>query len=441
MAAPTVAAVGTTAAGTTTCTPTIPSGVVNGSLVILFGVNLSGTGTLTAPAGFAEIVSYTAATPALKAWWKRATGSESGTYTVTGALTNNVGGFCMRISGDNGTSSPFGAITDNDRVGSSSTGPSVDLSSVVADSLLVHSMGVLVSKVFTPSSGFTLQSTTSSARLMAATKTQATTGSSGTVNGTIPTATDISAVLFSILPAVQTVTMSGIDSSAALGSPTVTAGSVTVSPGGIDSTASVGTPTVTPGSVTVSPSGVDSSATLGTPTVTPGPVTVSPSGIDSSAAVGTPTVVPGSVTVSPGGIDSTVLLGAPSVTPGAVTIEPAGIDSSAELGTPTVTAGGFTVTPPGIDSSALLGTPSILLQPVVAGIVRDHETGTPVGAGVVVKLFDDNDLLVDTAVTASDGSYIFYRPIGDTDLYWTLATYTVSGVQYHGVSDRGCPAV
>lgn len=110
-----------------------------------------------------------------------------------------------------------------------------------------------------------------------------------------------------------------------------------------------------------------------------------------------------------------------------------------EFGTPNLLLN-LVVEPAGFDALIEFGTPTLLLQPVVAGTVFNHETGDPVGAGIEVKLFDDNDVLIAITTTDAFGGFTFVRPMGDTDLYWTLANYEILGVQYHGVSDRGCPA-
>lgn len=256
MPTPTVAAVGTTASGTTTCSPTIPAGVVNGSLVILFGSNAAGTTNLTPPAGFGEVVIYTTAAPALKAWWKRATGSESGSYTVSGGIGASVGGFAMRITGDDGSSAPFGVATDSDRATATTTGPSVDLPSVLADSLVIHAMAVASGRSFTASSGFTLQSATGTQRLMAATKSQASAGSSGTVNGSVSGAnTDITSVLFFVEGVVE-----GTGSAAGTGTASGVGGSTAATTG---TGSGVAAATGTGGSVVA---GTGSSAGSGTAT-------------------------------------------------------------------------------------------------------------------------------------------------------------------------------
>jgi hypothetical protein len=114
----------------------------------------------------------------------------------------------------------------------------------------------------------------------------------------------------------QTVSPSGIASTAAFGTPTLTTGEVTVSPSGISSTVAFGSPTVdAPTAGTVSPTGISGTVVFGSPTITTGSVTVSPTGIASTAAFGTPSVLIASdQTVSPDGIASTLEFGAPSLT-------------------------------------------------------------------------------------------------------------------------------
>lgn len=129
-----------------------------------------------------------------------------------------------------------------------------------------------------------------------------------------------------------TIAPSGIASTSAVGSPTVSPGPISVAPTGIVSTAAVGGPTVTLGPITVFPFGIASGATMGTPTVAL-TYTIAPSGIASTAAVGTPTVK-GSIVA--GGIASTAVIGTPTITFGAVSTAPNGIGSTAQVGSPVV---------------------------------------------------------------------------------------------------------
>lgn len=203
-----------------------------------------------------------------------------------------------------------------------------------------------------------------------------------------------------------------------------------VAPSGFDVAVEFGTPAV---QQQVQPAGFDVTVEFGEPNLG---ATLAPDGFDLAVEFGDPTLVMGQV-VSPDGFDVTVEFGDATLQQ---VVSPDGFDVGVEFGVPDL----FTdliVAPDGFDLNVDFGVPSVLFKPYVAGVVYNHETGLPVGAGVEVRLFDDNDVLVDTTTTAAGGTYVFERPFGDTDLYWTLATFEVSGVQYHGVSDRGCPAV
>jgi hypothetical protein len=197
---PVVAAIGTTAAGTTNSNPTIPEGVVAGSLVVLFGVN--GTSSaLTPSAGFAEIVSQTA-DPRQRAWWKRATGPESGTYTVAGNALNNMGAVAVRIANDDGTSAPFGLSTSGVTATGQTLGPPLSLDPVSKDSLLLHSLGPVPSRVITAETDFQMASDTAAAqRIGLAHKTQQVTGPTGTIRGGVTGGTaKITGILLAIKP-------------------------------------------------------------------------------------------------------------------------------------------------------------------------------------------------------------------------------------------------
>ena len=91
----------------------------------------------------------------------------------------------------------------------------------------------------------------------------------------------------------------------------------TIAPTGIASTSAFGTPTLTQGGATqtVSPTGIASDSAFGTPTLTSS-ITVSPTGIASDSAFGTPTLIGAAVTVSPVGIASTSAFGTPILVQG-----------------------------------------------------------------------------------------------------------------------------
>lgn len=207
-----------------------------------------------------------------------------------------------------------------------------------------------------------------------------------------------------------------------------------VAPGGFDVDVEYGTPSLTQGQI-IEPDGFDVAVEYGAPALVFDQA-VEPDGFDLSVSFGTPTLLQEQI-VAPDGFDLDVEFGSPEAL---LRVAPDGFDLTVEFGDPTL-AFDAAVHPVGFDLDVEFGTPSLNFQPLVTGTVFNHETGVHVGAGVEVKLFDDNDLLIATTVTDVNGVFAFARPIGDTDLYWTLATYSIGPIQYHGVSDRGCPAV
>lgn len=154
----------------------------------------------------------------------------------------------------------------------------------------------------------------------------------------------------------QTISPTGISSTAALGSPTLTPGSVTISPTGKASTLSLGSPTIQ-SVYTISPVGIALTTTFGAPTLSVGPVTLSPTGISSTVIFGSLTLQRGTVTLSPTGIASTLSLGSVALS-GAYTLSVSGIASSAILGSPTPSSM-YTLVPTGINSTLAFGTPSV----------------------------------------------------------------------------------
>ena len=172
----------------------------------------------------------------------------------------------------------------------------------------------------------------------------------------------------------QTITPTGITSSEALGSPTVTPGSVTVTASGIVSSERLGAATVT-STVTVTASGVPSSEQLGSPTVT-STYTINASGIPSGETLGTPTLAT-TVTVQASGIPSSEAVGSASAVT-AVAVNASGIPSSERLGSPTVTTT-YTIQASGIPSSEALGkaTTTSTVNVNASGIPSAEALGTP----------------------------------------------------------------
>ena len=202
----------------------------------------------------------------------------------------------------------------------------------------------------------------------------------------------------------QTVSPSGIASSEAFGSSTVS-NLNTVSPSGIASSEAFGSPTVTPGAVSISPTGISSAEAFGTASISPGPVSIAPTGITTGEAFGNATVG-GLNTISPTGIASGEAFGVPvmvydqTVTPVGIAsgeafgvpsvgsmIFPTGIASSEAFGSPTITPGVATISPTGIASAEAFGTTQILPGPVTitpSGIASSEAVGSPTVARIPV---------------------------------------------------------
>ncbi|TXH44123.1 MAG: hypothetical protein E6Q97_33220 [Desulfurellales bacterium] len=202
-------------------------------------------------------------------------------------------------------------------------------------------------------------------------------------SGQTITPTGIASTLALGSPTITTgavdVTASGIASTLALGQPTVTTGAVDVSPTGIASTLALGQPTITQGGVTIDATGIASTLALGQPTITVGDVSVLPTGIASTLAIGTPTITSG-LSVLPTGIASTLAIGQPTLTTGAVTVSATGIASTLVVGQPAITTGEVTVSATGIDSTLALGQPTVTVTAPtieVTGIASTLALGQP----------------------------------------------------------------
>lgn len=200
MAAPVVASVGATAAGTGAANCAAPAGVQPGDLCLMIGSNLSTTALNTSEPGFALLASEVSDTPAIRVWWKEADGSEDATWSVTGNALNNMGGLAMRITGWKGGSDFIGDI-DTGRLASGTALPDVELVDQALDSLGIHIVSFSASKTFTPETGWT-QDTAGGAQRIGVAHTDVLSGDTGVVNGSINTGAGSVGMLLAIEPAV-----------------------------------------------------------------------------------------------------------------------------------------------------------------------------------------------------------------------------------------------
>lgn len=376
------------AGGTLGTDPTVskPPGTGDGDLLIAVGL-VNGANTIEAPAGSNWVTHPDSIGTNMPLWTINSANSEPANWTF---VTSGVAAAIVRVVRITGhdPSAPIDVVTSVTGLGDLVLGT---LTPFGAQRLLMQMVNKLNNTTFTPP-GTTTERYDSVATGFASAGGDEIVGASPTGTRTwTPASGGNTGVgyMLAIKPAQQTITVSGFAPTVAFGTPTLVQDQV------------------------LSVSGFAPVVQFGSPALRQN---VTPSGFDIAVSFGTPTLAQGQL------------------------LAPAGFDLDVQFGTPTLV---FDQALPvaGFQIDVEFGTPTVSLQPMVSGTVFNHETGIPVGAGVVVRLFDDNDVLIDTTVTDGSGSYVFHRPFGDTDLYWTLAAYDVLGVQYHGVSDRGCPAV
>jgi hypothetical protein len=207
--------------------------------------------------------------------------------------------------------------------------------------------------------------------LSAGTQTRTVTFSSGTQTHVVQAAMMLRAAVTAIAP-------SGIPVSAALGSPTLTDGSLAIAPAGIAVAAVLGSPSLADGSMKVAPAGIGKAASLGTPTVTDQSMTIAPSGIPIGTQLGSPSINDGSMVIAPSGIAATATLGTP-ILGQALAVSPDGIPVTVALGQPTLIDTTMQIMPDGIAVTAALGTPAAAVDVVATpdGIAVAVGLGTP----------------------------------------------------------------
>lgn len=281
-----------TGAATSVAVP-VPSGVAAND-VILVGLYVETTGTVTPPAGFTEksSASTTASGEAHtgRVFWKRATGADSGTYTFSWAATVFHASAAMRISGCITTGDPIGSPVNTavNNSGAGTTTPAVATLTPDRDNCLVFFFGTgFDGGPWTPPSGFT-ERVDNGFPPTFATLTQTTTASTGSVTATCSSAVGRTGTVGYLLPVPVSATVSAtvVVSTAAVPAPAVQTGS-TVSATTVAATGAVPAPSVvTP---TVAPATVVSTVTVPAPTITTGSK-VSATTVAAIAAVPAPTV-------------------------------------------------------------------------------------------------------------------------------------------------------
>lgn len=183
-----------------------------------------------------------------------------------------------------------------------------------------------------------------------------------------------------ISPGPVTVTATGIDAVAAVGTPTVTQEAVLFATG-VSTGEGLGVPTVSTGPITVTATGAATGEGFGLPTAAVGPTTVTATGVSSALEFGVPTVsngtqyltvtgfdaaggfgsasiqAPQSVTAT--GVDGGETFGAPTVSTGSITVTATGLGSVLDFGATTITTGPVTLVPAAVDSGLAWGIPTV----------------------------------------------------------------------------------
>lgn len=169
----------------------VPAGVEAGTIVTV-SMFLDSTASVTGiPTGFAECegsplsIVAGSGSHSLVTFWKRATGSDSGTYDFTLSGSTFVHGYSERFGGCVASGNPWdlGADTAQELASTTDT-PPVDITTLGPDRLVVWRATDWSVSTWTPPSGFDERVDTGFGLLTSATKTQAAAGATGNVVGT-----------------------------------------------------------------------------------------------------------------------------------------------------------------------------------------------------------------------------------------------------------------
>lgn len=373
----------------TTLSPGAPSGVVSGDVLLLF-LNIELGGAPTTPTGWTSIGSqdYWFSTGVIYAYWREADETSSDTPSVTLASAPTSGrAVLVRFDGVD-TTSPIDVSSFTEDKSSPITHSDVTASS--ADSLAVVFGGSYLSETgtYTFGNSFTERlGTTSNEAMWVGTKSVSS-GAVGTTDVTNTTTLIRSGALTLVLsPSTGggSITTSGIATSEAIGTATITTGGVSISPTGISSAEALGSATLS-SIYNLSPSSISSAEAIGSHALSVGAVIVQPASLSSSEAFGSATVTTNAVVLSPSGISSAEALGDAVFSLGPVTILPSGITTAEAIGSAVVNSG-ILVLPASISSLEALGSPVlsvgiVTLLPV--GIASNEQIGAAIIGDIII---------------------------------------------------------
>lgn len=194
MTDPAVADVGTLSTGTdVTRTPGVPNGVVAGSLV-LEAVAIATNAAPTVPAGWTNKLASFGLTPTLRLHFKRATGSDTGTYSVDAGSAVANAAIAIRITDAHPDDDPFG-IQDLVSAASGTATPTTQITKLRPGSLVIWSLTLGAARTCTIPTGFTRITPDTSQVLHMAYKQFPDGGDTGAVAGSVSSTTSHQACL------------------------------------------------------------------------------------------------------------------------------------------------------------------------------------------------------------------------------------------------------
>jgi hypothetical protein len=186
--------------------------------------------------------------------------------------------------------------------------------------------------------------------------------------------------VFSISPGVRSLSLLGVPTQEALGSPVLLRGAITLSALGVESASATGAPALQTGAAQILPGGLPSQETpgfpavqiatslsllgvstqefFGSPVLLRGAITLSALGVQSASATGTFALQAGAAQILPGGLTSQETLGLPAVQVAAL-LSLLGAPTQESFGSPVLLRGALTLSALGVQSASATGTPAL----------------------------------------------------------------------------------
>jgi len=362
MAAPAWGAAGTYynpgGTGTSVVLP-VPSGIAAGHIILLC-LYIESTATVTPPTGFVEIpqtaptASTTGSVQYSRIFWKRATGAESGSYTLTWSGAAFRAGVAVRFTGVVATGNPWDVTDTNGRSSNGTVTPAVAVTTTGIERLLVWIGTSWTDVTWTPPTGFTERVDADFTGI--ATREWPTASNTGNVTGTSSSSHHQTGWLIALKPSSTVLTTIGIGSGIAIGDPTVTPGPVSLTDaGGIEHTHPMGVAAV---AQVLQPTGIPSALAFGQTVADGG---IHPDGIPHDHPMGIVIVGVGAVSLTTEGIPEPFpRFGTASIIESV--LAPVGIPpKGTTFGTANITRGPRTLTANSIIHPTVFGTANVAL--------------------------------------------------------------------------------